>query len=333
MFASSSSARSSSANAAADQVKAWEASLGLRISLQRSLDLGNRLPHSSDDELPDTTTARKSVAGQLEGLLFDLTEMLEIQTEESEGPMNSGKRKRASTEVAWKRIEEVQGNLRNSWETTVNKWHARVHFGSEQVKSKMKIFNQTIWQQIDVALEDDSRVIEKSRPLWGESRRMEKDADPSSSFAKLGRKRSFDGDGDDDDDTGRQGRKRSSSESEQLYDLECYDDRPFYSLLLKSFIESSASASGSDGGMRGEDLEALRKYKRSKTNVDRKASKGRKIRYTRHPKLENFMFPVSLATLGTAGQQVAELVSSDYGSGSAGIDGANTSRFFQSLFQ
>ncbi len=44
--------------------------------------------------------------------------------------------------------------------------------------------------------------------------------------------------------------------------------------------------------MRADDMEALRKYRRKKSNVDRKASKGRKIRYTVHDKLQNFMFPI-----------------------------------------
>lgn len=44
--------------------------------------------------------------------------------------------------------------------------------------------------------------------------------------------------------------------------------------------------------MRADDIEALRKYRRKKNNVDRKASKGRKIRYTVHDKLQNFMFPI-----------------------------------------
>lgn len=44
--------------------------------------------------------------------------------------------------------------------------------------------------------------------------------------------------------------------------------------------------------MRADDLAALWAYKRKKSNVDRKASKGRKIRYTVHAKLQNFMFPI-----------------------------------------
>lgn len=40
------------------------------------------------------------------------------------------------------------------------------------------------------------------------------------------------------------------------------------------------------------DMETLRKYKRKKQKVERKASKGRKIRYNVHTKLQNFMFPI-----------------------------------------
>ena len=42
--------------------------------------------------------------------------------------------------------------------------------------------------------------------------------------------------------------------------------------------------------------DALKKYdnkrKKGSNNVDRRASKGRKIRYVAHKKLENFMFPI-----------------------------------------
>ena len=39
------------------------------------------------------------------------------------------------------------------------------------------------------------------------------------------------------------------------------------------------------------DLQELQKSKRKNADVDTKASKGRKIRYNVHPKLQNFMFP------------------------------------------
>jgi len=337
---------SASAVAATEQVKAWESLLELRIGLQRALDLGNRLPLAFDDDILSTAEDLAGVADakgdlvvELEGLLHEMTGLLEMQTDETTGARRGG-----GSAAAWTRIESAHEGLRDSWESTVNKWHARVHFGSEKVKSKMKVFNQTIWQQIDVVLDDDARVIEKSRPVWADSNRVDKDDDPSTAYVKSSsssaRRGSFgedddDKDDDDDDDkTGRPSKRVGRQGAEDTkYDLECYDDRPFYSLLLKSFIESSAAAAGSAGGqgMRGEDLEALRRYKRSKTNVDRKASKGRKIRYTRHPKLESFMFPVSLASLSAAGAETEHTRNGEFGSGMA--DAASSSRFFQSLFQ
>ena len=49
------------------------------------------------------------------------------------------------------------------------------------------------------------------------------------------------------------------------FDEEVYDDRQFYSMLLKSFISSSSAGAGH--GLRSNDLEALRQYKRSKQHV------------------------------------------------------------------
>ncbi|TDH73166.1 uncharacterized protein CCR75_007902 [Bremia lactucae] len=69
---------------------------------------------------------------------------------------------------------------------------------------------------------------------------------------------------------------------DQLDEL-MYDDSDFYQQLLKEFIESSGSGTG---------LDAIRRtHRKKKKVVNRKASKGRQLRYTVHPKLENFMFP------------------------------------------
>lgn len=54
---------------------------------------------------------------------------------------------------------------------------------------------------------------------------------------------------------------------------------------VQSFIAKNSSS------VAGSELSKLRSSKRHKSNVDRKASKGRKLRFTAHPKLENFMFP------------------------------------------
>ena len=111
-------------------------------------------------------------------------------------------------------------------------------------------------------------------------------------------------DGSDDD---RKNDENSISSRSQVKDEESYYDISFYQLLLKDFLERTKNKdiiSGKNAGKKhetqndfSEGLEAalaLRRNKKRRKNVDRKASKGRKIRYVEHPKLVNFMFPVPM---------------------------------------
>lgn len=79
------------------------------------------------------------------------------------------------------------------------------------------------------------------------------------------------------------GNTSAEESSEDLLDELMYDDSDFYQQLLKEFIES--------GGGSGQDALQQRTHRKKKKLVNRKASKGRQLRYTVHPKLENFMFP------------------------------------------
>jgi hypothetical protein len=135
--------------AATEQVKLWETIVGLRISLQRSLEAGNKLPGAefrSHVAADDTQSEQHllQVKDGLKGLLGDLNHLLEVQAKDS----SSAKKRKINEDVSWEDIVRTQQKFRPSWESTVNKWHARLHFGSEQVKSKMKVFNQTIWEQV-----------------------------------------------------------------------------------------------------------------------------------------------------------------------------------------
>ena len=130
-------------------MKLWETIIGLRISLQRSLDTSNKLPGSDflSSAVSYDKACRKEVSevkGSLRGLLGDLNYLLDVQAKDN----GSTKKRKITEEINWEDIVRTQDKFRPSWESTVNKWHARLHFGSEQVKSKMKVFNQTIWEQV-----------------------------------------------------------------------------------------------------------------------------------------------------------------------------------------
>lgn len=135
--------------AATEQVKLWETIVGLRISLQRSLETGNKLPGAeflSHLATSDNQSEQQliQVKDGLKGLLGDLNHLLDVQAKDS----SSAKKRKVNEEIVWEDVVRTQQKFRPSWESTVNKWHARLHFGSEQVKSKMKVFNQTIWEQV-----------------------------------------------------------------------------------------------------------------------------------------------------------------------------------------
>lgn len=75
-------------------------------------------------------------------------------------------------------------------------------------------------------------------------------------------------------------------------DPSIYDDADFYQMLLKELVDQRTTDSGTTGndGVPTVRWTALKEAKTRK-QVDRRASKGRKLRFTVHEKLQNFMAP------------------------------------------
>lgn len=69
------------------------------------------------------------------------------------------------------------------------------------------------------------------------------------------------------------------------------DDSKVYQQLLKDFVANSTAAASVSGGIGR--LQVGKSAQNKKKQVDRRASKGRKIRYKEIPKLVNFTFPLS----------------------------------------
>ncbi|MCJ1245338.1 rRNA-processing protein bfr2 [Trapelia coarctata] len=98
-------------------------------------------------------------------------------------------------------------------------------------------------------------------------------------------------------------------------DVNVYDDADFYTLLLRELVDQKmanssissgpnpSAAVGPGGG--GIDVRGLKREAKTRKNVDTKASKGRKMRYTVHEKLQNFMAREERGTWGE--RQVGEL--------------------------
>lgn len=75
-------------------------------------------------------------------------------------------------------------------------------------------------------------------------------------------------------------------------DANIYDDADFYQLLLKELVDQrTGDTSGGPGGPAATIRFAAVKEAKAKRHVDTKASKGRKMRFNVHDKLQNFMAP------------------------------------------
>ena len=311
LFTSSSQSRDHG-EAAATQVKAFEKTLALRIGLQKVLDVGNRLPlreaspekiNTVYDGIEESEEFQESSA-TCGRALRSLTSLLAKERAEGKGENVTSGEVEISENPTWEEIFSMQQELRPNWENVVNKLHARLNFGSDTAQSKMRVFNQKIWDQIASIRNDEKRIIEKSRMPKNDSQRLGRETHSLVPSDQRPQEESDDDDdgnsdsGDDDDendsdDIDRKNNKKRKGAFDD-YDMEVYDDRPFYSMLLKTFITNSSNGEGVSN-IRASDLSALKKYKRSKSVVDRRASKGRKIRYVSHKKLENFMFPQHVA--------------------------------------
>ena len=297
--------------AALSQNRGFEKVLALRIALQKSLDVANRLPVREDDDSGGNEGARSIEFDGVEDLeeyqeckggcsraLRSLTSLLAKERAEGRGENVSSSEVDISDDPSWENISMLQQDLRPTWEKVVNKLHARINFGSDTAQSKLRVFNQKIWDQVTSIRNDENRMIEKSRMPRNDSRRIGRDSrdlvpadqKPQESDDDEDQSNAGDDGEDEDNEDGDDKDARTNKRAYEEYDAEVYDDRPFYSMLLKTFITNSSGGEGMSN-IRASDLSALKKYKRAKSVVDRRASKGRKIRYVAHKKLENFMFP------------------------------------------
>lgn len=190
-----------------------------------------------------------------------------------------------------KQLQNEYSSLRNHWKTVLNKLHSNLtlHSGMSVNHSKFqsKAVDVSFWEQIQSGMEHERFQHQSTNSI--------------------------------------------ETESDHVRHTQ-FDDSKLYQQMLKDFISSSKGAGAiSSGGLLDPAQEAAERLKRAMrkksggngdidltsllteeeeeyaamkkkaaatsgataASVDRRASKGRKIRYTVHPKLVNFTFPVS----------------------------------------
>eukprot|EP00903_Cladosiphon_okamuranus_P010306 g9754.t1 len=298
----------------------WDSLLEVRILLQRLMNAANKLP--GPDELPlflegdeELTALAGESARAAQGLAMQLSAVrrshmacwgIDVSnygdtsscgessaTAATDGDNEGAKPGEGRTEGVGDK-EAVAAREHDScmgwWSEVLGRWHERTQLVDPSLQKKFRVVNQGPWAQVTASLADRKRANRRAFMTESETEALlgrklakhlkaiksndDSHAEPASTSA------STVADEEGEEVLGRQRRK----EVEEPLDLEVIDDRDLYQHLLKEFMDASGAAGNGHAAV------PVRRKSRKKT-VDRKASKGRKIKYVTHPKMQNFMFP------------------------------------------
>ncbi|KAH9852084.1 apoptosis antagonizing transcription factor-domain-containing protein [Lenzites betulinus] len=297
------------------QIALWDTLLDARIQLHKAVTAANRLP--SPNEIAQYVAHPASrealdgffdVADSLTEELFSLQEDLLRLNESIEPPARKRRRLSPQPEVpspsdhgtALTTLSSTASALEASYHPwlvdTLTKWSAKVQAVAPNVllpdnKGSFLRDARAPAHASVVALVDD--VLRADAPKLLARTRTRKDR-----HTRLGRPLPH-------------STAAASDEADaDTPDLDLFDDTDYYQQLLRDVI--AARGGGADGGAGEAQWQAAqreRKARRRRT-VDTKASKGRKLRYDAHPKLQNFMVPVPPAAAEWHEEQIDGLFSS-----------------------
>ena len=245
----------------------FDSLLNARIKLQKALIGTNTLTgvisdsKASADDTQDAFLAAETAAFTLWSTLNSLRETLESSR-------TGHKRKHATytldtpTEDLWNHMRSQELSAAPSRASVLEKWNQKAR-GASAITPKNKLNNSSANQSIVDVLQEQ---------LHGD--RLTKRARTPRSCAPLQLASAA---------------STTTSESSLIY-----DDADFYGLLLQSLLEQRSADSIAASASSSVSLSLptgfqMRREAKTKKNIDTKASKGRKMRYTVHEKLQNFM--------------------------------------------
>ncbi|KAL4987665.1 protein bfr2 [Aspergillus falconensis] len=283
----------------------FDALLNARIKLQKGLTTANQLA-TQTQPLEDTDTDAFKSAETAALTLWSTLEDLRLTLVDAQTQDDSKKRKRpspattsTSTSSLWKRMAELESDSLAHRRTILDKWSLKVRGSATATtlaNSKTKLLGSSAAQQTITAVLDAHVASETADPR--SSKRVKNTQEPTS----------------------------------QPKGVEIYDDTIFYQSLLRDLV--SQRMSSTDAITNGLDtlhilpsrngagagaihpVTGMRKDK-MKRDVDTRASKGRKMRFDVHEKLQNFMAPEERGTW--TGRAREEFFASLLGRSASGI--------------
>lgn len=242
------------------QRKIFDSVLNGRIRLQQGLVAVNSMQRSTNNDVRDCEQKTIRNAENAAITLWNTLEQLRHTIHESR---TGTKRKHfdanldLSTLQVWSHMKESDKENKSYRRSVLEKWSAKTQGATTQPASRRLTGasrQTTIVDVLDEQLSNKDRLVKRTR--------TPRSCAPVQANAGV-------------------------TEATDIY-----DDADFYGLMLKELLEqrSIESASNVQVDTAVNQWQAVREAK-TKKNVDTKASKGRKLRYTVHEKLQNFMAP------------------------------------------
>ncbi|RYP72655.1 hypothetical protein DL769_004397 [Monosporascus sp. CRB-8-3] len=240
------------------QQKAFDALLNIRIRMQKSLVAINSL-NTVEEAEHQSEPYEAAEAAALK--LWNAIEGFRSSIQSGAAAKSGQKRKRivdvtSSSQEIWESMQDTEQRAKIRRKTVLENWSQKAKNMRTVDKSSRK-FSGSVEMPLTVRLEEEleapERLIKRTR--------TPRSCAPAQVAKKVNE------------------------------DPNIYDDADFYQLLLKELVDQrAADTSGGAGSAATIRFMAVKEAK-AKRHVDTKASKGRKMRFNVHEKLQNFMAP------------------------------------------
>ncbi|KAF4122724.1 protein AATF/BFR2 [Geosmithia morbida] len=260
------------------QRKIYDGLLNLRIRLQKALVAANTFP-TLDESASDQSSEGEPYSAAEEAAAKLLNTISDLRV--TFGPSRAGSKRKyeftastASAEI-WKQMQADDKRYAKVRRDNLDKWSAKVQAvnavggdmrgPSGRNKGKLTTLSRSLEDQL---ANTEYRLVKRTK--------VARSCAPIQAARNKGRRGNRNDDDDDDDD-----------------DDGIYDDADLYQQLLKELVDQRTVDSTVEqaSAVPSVMVTAASAGGKSRKNVDRKASKGRKIRFTVHEKLQNFMAP------------------------------------------
>ena len=272
------------------QCKLWDKALSLRIAVQKGFGTADRLPGAAArqralETVPDIEVAYDGASAACRDAITELLDVMdtllarnagsdgahppgEASVDELGASAAAGKRKRgrsdgSSVDALSQDIADVEARFAPFRDGAVDRWHrkAMLATGHAAMRSQLHALNQSLSQQVAAQTRDAPRALARVQrdatampPVLCESMPAAPEANAN---------------------------KQNAPQADGTV-AGTFDDTSFYAVLLQEYLQ----AAGIDiAGV------AAAKVLKKRKAADRRASKGRKIKYTVMDKLVNFMVP------------------------------------------